>query len=573
MDAQFHLHKTRKIALLAGLVGLLALTFSFVLAARPVLAGHGGGGGGGGGCGMGCGGGASLATFVSNDFSGSGNCAMCHSALRDSTGQDVSLDSQWRSTMMANSGKDPLWQAKIESEVNRNPALKAVIEGKCSRCHTPMARVQAVADGRPVEVLGSGFLSPSHYLHAAALDSISCSLCHQIQAAGLGTPDTFTGNYHIDTSTSAPNRLIYAKFSNPMSGPMRMHVGYTPVQGAHTTSSGLCGSCHTLYTPVVDQAGNVIGEFPEQMTYPEWEHSAYAEGGQSCQGCHMPLASGGVKISNRPMRLASRSPFEQHYFVGANGFMLNLLKDNLAELGVTASASHLEATLARLNSQLQASTASLSVASAPIQDGALPLTLSVWNLAGHKLPSGIPARRAWIHLTVTDATGAVVFESGKPLTDGRIQGNDADTAPGAYEPHYELIQGADQVQIYEPVMTDANGNLTYTLLRAASYVKDNRLLPVGFDKTTASPEVGVYGAAYSDANFIGGSDQLTYVVDVQGWTAPFTVSAQLLYQAVSYSFASDLLLDQTSLVQRFAGFYAGSDKTPSLLASVQQVVP
>ena len=81
----------------------------------------------------------SLTDFSSSHFSGSGKCALCHSALTDSAGNDVSIDADWRLTMMANSSKDPFWQAKVSSEVARNRALSAVIEDKCATCHTPMA--------------------------------------------------------------------------------------------------------------------------------------------------------------------------------------------------------------------------------------------------------------------------------------------------------------------------------------------------------------------------------------------------------------------------------------------------
>jgi len=53
-------------------------------------------------------------------------------------------------------------------------------------------------------LLGNGFLNSAHPLNAAALDGVSCSsLCRQIQNVGLGQPATFTGNYVIDTSTTA----------------------------------------------------------------------------------------------------------------------------------------------------------------------------------------------------------------------------------------------------------------------------------------------------------------------------------------------------------------------------------
>jgi hypothetical protein len=179
----------------------------------------------------------------------------------------------------------------------------------------------------------------------------------------------------------------------------------------------------------------------------------------------------------------------------------------------------------------------------------------------------------WIFLTVSDASGTVLFESGRPLADGSIIGNDADSDPASFEPHYDLISAEDQVQIYEPVMIDSDGQVTYTLLRAASYVKDNRLLPVGFNKGTASGDFAVQGEAVSDSNFLGGSDQVTYAVNVQGSAMPLTISAQLLYQPVSYSFATNLRQDQAALVQRFAGFYDEADKSPSVVASVQQTIP
>ena len=533
--------------------------------------GYGGGwGGGGGGGGMT---GTTLTTFETTEFSGSGVCAFCHSSLRDSTGNDVSIDSQWRSTMMANSGKDPLWQAKISSEVNRNPSLQSVIEEKCSRCHMGMARYQAITDSSVVGVLGSGFIATNHYLHAAAMDGVSCTLCHQIQDVSLGLPESFTGRYVIDTSTFPPYRDAFGPYFQPVQHPMEMHSGFTPAPGQHIANSALCGTCHTLYTPSVDAAGKVIGEFPEQTTYLEWEHSVSGGGiGTTCQDCHMPDALGSVVISNRPMWLSGRSPFGQHHLVGGNSFMVNLLKTNAPAIGVTADTAHFDSTIARTNTQLQNNTASLSVASASVTNDMLSVAIGVQNMAGHKFPSGIPARRCWIHVTVKDARGRLVFESGKPQADGSIAGNDADLNALLYEPHYDVITSPNQVQIYEPVMLDSDGAVTYTLLRAASYAKDNRLLPMGFNKAAAPYDISVRGEAANDANFTAGTDQVTYRINVSGKRRPLSVSAELSYQPVSYSFAENLRQDGTDLTNRFFGFYDQSVKTPKVISSVQKSV-
>ena len=284
-----------------------------VLIAVPLAASaqRGGGPGPGPAGGQGA---TTLTTFETADFSGSGICSTCHSGLTDEAGNDVSYDAQWRSTMMANAAKDPLWQAKISSEIIRNPGAKEVIEGKCSRCHMGMARYQAVSDGTFVEVLPPGFLDGAHPLHQAAMDGVSCTLCHQIQANNLGTPSSYTGGYVIDTTTDPPSRVIFGPFDQPVLDPMRPASGFTPPYGVHKMSSDECGSCHTLYTPVLDAQGIPTGdEFPEQTTYLEWRHAGFQT---TCADCHTPEAVGSVVISNRPRWLGPRAPFAEHHSTG-----------------------------------------------------------------------------------------------------------------------------------------------------------------------------------------------------------------------------------------------------------------
>jgi hypothetical protein len=133
-------------------------------------------------------------------------------------------------------------QKKISSEVNRNPSLQAVIEDRCSRCHMGIARYQAITDGSVVGVLGSGFLATNHYLHAAAMDGVSCTLCHQIQDVNLGYTESFTGQYFIDTSTFPPYRAAFGPYDQPVQHPMEMHSGFTPTTGQHIKNSALCSA-------------------------------------------------------------------------------------------------------------------------------------------------------------------------------------------------------------------------------------------------------------------------------------------------------------------------------------------
>lgn len=515
-----------------------------------------------------------LTNFQLPSFVGSANCSLCHSQLTDAARNDVSIDAHWRSTMMANSARDPLWQAKVASEILRTPALKSVIEDKCASCHLPMARTQAVALGSPVGIHGTGFLNPANGYHAAAVDGVSCALCHQIRSDNLGLKSSFSGRYQIDTRAQPPNRLIYGPYPNPVPQQMQNNVGFTPAFAAHVTDSALCGACHNLHTPYVDRAGEVRGEFPEQMIYSEWEHSAYnstTAQGRSCRDCHMPPAAGGVVLSNRGgqgLNLPARAPFNQHHFVGGNVFMLDLLAANANELQLTAAPAHFAATRTRTVEQLEQRTAQLENTSLVLSGDELIIGLRTRNLAGHKLPAGFPSRRTWIHLEVRDAIGSLVFSSGAPQSDGRIAGNDADFGSGVCEPHHELITRPDQVQIYEAIMEDTDGAITYTLIRGARYRKDNRLLPAGFSKTTASSDVAPAGEAAPDANFVGGSDDIVYRINRSGRSEPFTITARLLYQTVAHAFVADLLTDTAAdpAIAKFATLYNSAIKTPALVA-------
>ena len=489
-------------------------------------------------------------------------CARCHNNLKDKTGEDVSIPKDWRSTMMANAATDPLWQAKVHSEILRNPAFKSVIEKKCSTCHMPMAKTQAKFDGKKIEIFGNGFLNPSNEYHKAAMEGVSCTLCHQIKPDNLGSESSFSGGYLVDEITQKPYRKIYGPFKNPFERPMIRMAKYQPVYSSHMEKSEHCATCHTLKTPSVYQ-NNVVGHFPEQTPYLEWKNSIYASNGKTCQKCHMPEANGGVKISRMPRFLPERSPFAKHYFVGGNVFMLSILRDNASSLGIQATATEFNRTIQRTLDMLKNKTAKVSIGTVSIKDGVLEFPVIVENKTGHKFPTGIPIRRAWLHVIVEDVTGKTVFESGAVKNNGEIIGSDSDKDLSRFEPHYDVITSPEQVQIYEAIMKDYNGNVTYTLLNAYDYAKDNRLLPEGFNKSGASSDTAVKGNAKNDDNFIGGSDTVLYKINTKGAKGPFTITVELRYQTVPYPFFKDLTKDanRSSYVRKFQSLYNSKSNT------------
>jgi hypothetical protein len=115
----------------------------------------------------------------------------------------------------------------------------------------------------------------------------------------------------------------------------------------------------------------------------------------------------------------------------------------------------------------------------------------------------------------------------------------------------------DQVQIYEAIMVDSRAAVTTGLLKGVRFVKDNRLLPRGFDKRTAEPDVAVRGAAADDTDFVGGGDRVRYAIAIPASAvAPLTVEAELLYQSIAYRWAENLRGYDAEETQRFGRYYA-----------------
>ncbi len=514
----------------------------------------------------------SLPTQTSNIFSGSGNCQLCHepgppnnNALRDANGNDISPITLWRSTMMGNAAKDPLWQAKVTAEVTAHPQYQDFIEDKCTTCHAPLGRTEAHYNGAQYYSLQEMQNDP------LAMDGVSCTACHQIKADNLGTGGSFSGNYIIEN-----DRLIYGPFENPFAMPMQQTVNYTPVFGEQTHQSELCATCHTLFTPTLDNQGNIVGEIAEQTPYLEWVNSIFPADGESCQHCHMPEIEEGIVVSNRPIWLDPRSPFVKHFFVGANVFMLKILRDNGAQIGVTATTEQFDSTIARTLYLLQEGTANLSATYNWLSFDELEVKVAVENLSGHKFPTGYPSRRSWIQLSLLDDGGIPVFESGNwDVQTGEIEGLDM-----PYELHFDVINNQDQVQIYQALMEDVDGNVTYTLLRGASYIKDNRLPPEGF--TSSGPyydSTRVAGMALQDPNFNGGSsnegsgvDTITYRINNLTGSSVYTVSIKMLYQSTTPRFIDDLFQYNTPEVNTFETYYTSADKSPVLIDSLQLVI-
>jgi len=274
-------------------------------------------------------------------------------------------------------------------------------------------------------------------------------------------------------------------------------------------------------------------------------------------------------VSRQPNGLAAKDGFAKHHLAGANTTMLTLLKNNAAQLDVTSS--NMDSGIERARAMLQSSV-DLEIVSASVDNGVLEVRVKLNNNSGHKTPTAYPSRRMWLNFKVTDSNHAVVFESGKINTDGSIVGADNDADQSVFEPHYNLITSADQVQIYETIMGNSDSEVTYTLLRGAQYLKDNRLTPKGFNKISVPSDVAVQGQAVNDADFNLGSDEVIYRIPVVA-TGELDVSVSLNYQTIAHGFLQDLYRDnQLQQVQTFKSMYDAQSLKHEQITSAETTV-
>ncbi len=491
----------------------------------------------------------------------------------------------------------------------------------------------------------------AHY-GALARDGISCMACHHMVLGdrsdktadaprntcvearqNLLNPDkedfarTFTGSFMV-----GPADTLYGPFADPKKAPMRTALGITPEKSNTLDTSEACGTCHTVHLPVFHK-GEVVGRIYEQTTYAEWAFSEYRTGdsaygalpagagdnARSCQGCHMPsrdhqddpFRSKIATIQEKrtfpqaefakpaeQIDLEPREPYARHTLVGLNLFLVKMAQQFPDVLGLRTTDPMMgrkgvdplvRTEQAMLETVEQGDVATID-ASAKKKNGTLKATVTVDNNVGHKFPSGVGFRRAFVTFEVLDQNGNVLWASGRTDPVGRLIDGNGDPIRGEvwwkkdcsarvapkkrrHQPHYQVIDAQDEAQIYQELVStppegkapgkvqcghDAapKGRLTTSFLSICAEVKDNRLLPDGFlprgkreaiaRALGAGPELGqdvsplgVDGDPRYEPGGSGG-DSLTYRVDLDNVDGRVhAVRARLSFQATPPFFLQD----------------------------------
>jgi flavin-binding protein dodecin len=277
-----------------------------------------------------------------------------------------------------------------------------------------------------------------------------------------------------------------------------------------------------------------------------------------------------------------RDEFRRHTLLGANIFALEMFNQFDDILGVrkvdymTGSKNGLPTAIAEAQRQAQTTTADVAIEQVDYADGQLTADVRVTNKTGHRFPSGVGFRRAFLAFQVLDAHNAVVWASGRtnavgvivdangqPLSselqavlDPAACAADATRCDQAYQLHYQLITAEDQVQIYQELVKSPEGKFTTSFLNQAQPVKDNRLLPLGWMpdgppgfaddepdwKDHYLDAVAPKGNVLEDKEFLDGSgaDTIRYQVDLPADLIDGgTVVATLYYQTIPPSYLLD----------------------------------
>lgn len=426
------------------------------------------------------------------------------------------------------------------------------------------------------------------YIYGAlARDGVSCMVCHRIveDKPSKDEPDPLTNflkNKITGNFTTGNPEELFGPFEDKLivTDPMNNSLGIKPKHDPYIKDSRMCGNCHTINLPLMDNpADDPNTPHLEQLTYLEWLNSGYQNEfgnnpkARTCQDCHMatkysnskgtldvpliqqPIAfteddqypQTGNRLGSDKIHVRFRDKgFARHQLQGLNVSLLEMFLQNMSPYNSNGSMMQANAILGvRQNDymsglddlstaidafveQAQSSTADVSLSRVTVSNQKLIAEVMVTNKTGHRLPSGVSFRRAFLEFRVINNTsGETVWCSGctnelgvitngggsqsprlpselfdvykdgsKPVNHDYPAGCNNNYLPGInpqyYQPHFfwDMVTGKgnpitrqDQVQIYEELNLNIQCALTTSFIRRDYQLKDNRLLPYGWTIT------------------------------------------------------------------------------------------
>jgi len=284
----------------------------------------------------------------------------------------------WKGSMHAYATVDPIYRAMLDKGTEDT---QGKLDQFCIQCHAPIASKGGLT---PVYDDNGTWKVQFDMSEPTIGHGVVCVTCHRMESVEATKNAAFTLN----------EQTLY--------GPGDSGQDAHKIKASTLlTSSNMCGSCHNVVNP----KGALL-----ENTFSEWYASEFNDGigvDKSCQDCHMPQYTGEI-VDGKTREI------HEHTFVGV-------------DLALTADFPDKERQLALVTALLK-SCGDLKIA--PSANTTTPgIRVSVTNINnGHALPSGSTAdRQVWVHLVVTDDTGAIILESGMLDANGdlmdRVEGH------------------------------------------------------------------------------------------------------------------------------------------------------
>jgi cytochrome c554/c'-like protein len=340
--------------------------------------------------------------YDARTLSGSESCgtAGCH--------QEIAAE--WRVSAHRWAAMDPGFQ-RIQEEMAKQNGPEST--RYCGGCHDPISLFSGTKNIF-VEKLTS---------LAGYNEGVSCLVCHSVRKTDLegnanyvvGRPQRYLFEMREGRSARVARDFLIRAYPRQHVADLSKRVFKTPEY---------CAACHKQF---IDQEVNNVGWVQLQNQYDNWRKSRWNHPGEprrtiECRECHMPLVASDDPAAGDALdynRTPDDHKHRSHRFVGANQVMPALLKIPGYEAQVERTEKWLrgEVEIPEIADKWAHGPAvGLEVVApaqaAPGAEIALKAVVTS-NKVGHDFPTGpLDIIQAWVEIVVTDAGGAVLFESG-----------------------------------------------------------------------------------------------------------------------------------------------------------------
>ena len=415
-------------------------------------------------------------------------------------GEDVSIGATWRSTMMANSARDPYWQAACAARpsiIRRMPRrfrtnapratcrwrsrsrARRAARARCSRICRSRARSARLRSGSPPTASPAPCAIRSRPTGSARARASTANFVLRPTPADGARVDlrTVPDRRRPDDDHALGERLRAGGGAAHQAVGAVRHVPHAHHAGARTERRG---------DRIAARADELSGVAAQRLQHAKQ---------RSCQSCHMPAAPGPIRSLGARRRARHAGAARVRRRQRLHGAAAEPLSHRARRRGAAGRA---RGHRAGDRSASCSRTRRRSTLSAP-RSRAGTLAFDVDDSESHRpqVPDrvSVPPRVAARHGEGRDAARPSSNparsttrrrDSRQRQRRGRRRGSSRTTTRS---------RSPIRCRSTSRSSATSRGVPTTGLLTATQYLKDNRLLPRGFDKATAAAEIGVYGSA------------------------------------------------------------------------------